>query len=117
MDLHVPSSQDEHSDISRAPSIKGSKIGRRAKLERSGVTKDVALKVIAKKKVKGNEASIWEEMAVLEGLNHPNIVRDSQSIHHSLPLSGTASSQDISRHFLRFFMIESYDHGQIGPID
>lgn len=40
----------------------------------SGVTKDVALKVIPKKKVKGNEASVWGEMEVLKGLDHPNIV-------------------------------------------
>lgn len=37
-------------------------------------TKEVALKVIAKKKVKGNEASVWGEMEVLRGLDHPNIV-------------------------------------------
>ncbi|KAF8800992.1 Pkinase-domain-containing protein [Phlegmacium glaucopus] len=41
----------------------------------SGITKDVALKVIPKKKVKGNEASVWGEMDVLKGLNHPNIVK------------------------------------------
>jgi calcium/calmodulin-dependent protein kinase I len=40
----------------------------------SGVEKDVALKVIPKKKVKGNEASVWGEMEVLKGLDHPNIV-------------------------------------------
>ena len=39
------------------------------------VTKDVALKVIPKKKVKGNEEAVWGEMEVLKGLNHPNIVR------------------------------------------
>jgi hypothetical protein len=36
---------------------------------------DVALKIIPKKKVKGNESSVWGEMDVLKGLNHPNIVR------------------------------------------
>lgn len=36
--------------------------------------KEVALKVIAKKKVKGNEPSVWGEMEVLRGLDHPNIV-------------------------------------------
>ncbi|EIN13337.1 Pkinase-domain-containing protein [Punctularia strigosozonata HHB-11173 SS5] len=41
----------------------------------SGLTKDVALKVIPKKKVKGNEASVWGEMEVLKGLDHPNIVK------------------------------------------
>ena len=35
---------------------------------------DVALKVIPKKKVKGNESSVWGEMEVLRGLDHPNIV-------------------------------------------
>lgn len=34
----------------------------------------VALKVIQKKRVKGNEASVWGEMEVLRGLDHPNIV-------------------------------------------
>lgn len=38
---------------------------------------DVALKVIPKKKVKGNESSVWGEMEVLKGLDHPNIVRFS----------------------------------------
>jgi calcium/calmodulin-dependent protein kinase I len=33
------------------------------------------LKIIAKKKVKGNEASVWGEMEVLKGLDHPNIVK------------------------------------------
>ncbi|KAJ7620963.1 kinase-like domain-containing protein [Roridomyces roridus] len=41
----------------------------------SGVTKEVALKIIPKKKVKGNEASVWGEMEVLKGLDHPNIVK------------------------------------------
>jgi calcium/calmodulin-dependent protein kinase I len=36
--------------------------------------------VIPKKKVKGNESSVWSEMEVLKGLNHPNIVRAS-AIH------------------------------------
>lgn len=40
----------------------------------SGITHEVALKVIAKKKVKGNEESVWGEMEVLKGLDHPNIV-------------------------------------------
>lgn len=38
------------------------------------LTKDVALKMIPKKKVRGNEASVWGEMEVLKGLDHPNIV-------------------------------------------
>ncbi|KAJ7143774.1 kinase-like domain-containing protein [Mycena epipterygia] len=41
----------------------------------SGLQKDVALKLIPKKKVKGNEASVWGEMEVLKGLDHPNIVK------------------------------------------
>jgi calcium/calmodulin-dependent protein kinase I len=41
----------------------------------SGVVKDVALKIIPKKKVKGNEAAVWGEMDVLKGLDHDNIVR------------------------------------------
>ncbi|KZT06205.1 Pkinase-domain-containing protein [Laetiporus sulphureus 93-53] len=41
----------------------------------SQMTVDVALKVIPKKKVKGNESSVWSEMDVLKGLSHPNIVK------------------------------------------
>ncbi|KAF9269734.1 Pkinase-domain-containing protein [Marasmius fiardii PR-910] len=41
----------------------------------SALVKDVALKIIPKKKVKGNEASVWGEMEVLKGLDHPNIVK------------------------------------------
>ena len=52
----------------------------------SGITKGVALKVIQKKKVKGNEASVWGEMDVLKGLDHPNIVRDDVII--TFPSSG-----------------------------
>ena len=36
--------------------------------------RDVALKAIPKK-VKGNEESVWSEMQVLQGLDHPNVVR------------------------------------------
>lgn len=39
------------------------------------IVKEVALKVIPKKKVKGNEAAVWGEMDVLKGLDHPNIVK------------------------------------------
>lgn len=39
------------------------------------VTREVALKAIAKKKVKGNEENVWSEMRVLQGLDHPNIVK------------------------------------------
>jgi calcium/calmodulin-dependent protein kinase I len=38
------------------------------------VTREVALKAIPKKKVKGNEESVWGEMRVLQGLDHSNIV-------------------------------------------
>ncbi|KJA13407.1 hypothetical protein HYPSUDRAFT_220869 [Hypholoma sublateritium FD-334 SS-4] len=41
----------------------------------SGITKEVALKIIPKKKVKGNEESVWGEMEVLKGLDHRNIVK------------------------------------------
>jgi len=34
----------------------------------------IALKAILKKKVKGNEESMWSEMQVLQGLDHLNIV-------------------------------------------
>ncbi|KAF8510822.1 Pkinase-domain-containing protein [Hysterangium stoloniferum] len=36
---------------------------------------DVALKVIPKQRVKGNESVVWGEMEVLRGLDHPNIVK------------------------------------------
>lgn len=39
------------------------------------MVKDVALKVIPKKKVKGDDTNVWGEMEVLKGLDHPNIVR------------------------------------------
>lgn len=45
-----------------------------------GTKKEVALKAIPKKKVKGNEEVVWGEMQVLEGLDHPNIVRCSTII-------------------------------------
>ena len=34
----------------------------------------VVLKVIKKKNVRGNEASVWTEIDLLTGLDHPNIV-------------------------------------------
>lgn len=55
-----------------------------ASIKDSGVTRDVALKVIPKKKVKGNEASVWGEMEVLKGLDHPNIVRLSIILQYTL---------------------------------
>jgi calcium/calmodulin-dependent protein kinase I len=43
---------------------------------------DVALKVIPKKRVKGNESVVWGEMEVLRGLDHPNVVGDMSAIDH-----------------------------------
>lgn len=37
--------------------------------------RDVAVKVLVKKHLKGKEADIWSEMEVLQGLDHPNVVR------------------------------------------
>ena len=49
------------------------------------ITREVALKAIPKKKVKGNEESVWSEMRVLQGLDHPNIVRPFSTSHHLPP--------------------------------
>jgi len=71
-DSDVFSSVREYSDISKSSnSIKP----KNESSDDNGTVKEVALKLISKKKVKGNEASVWEEMEVLRGLNHPNIVR------------------------------------------
>ncbi|KIY53133.1 Pkinase-domain-containing protein, partial [Fistulina hepatica ATCC 64428] len=43
--------------------------------EQFAIAEQVALKIIPKKKVKGNESNVWSEMDVLKGLNHPNIVK------------------------------------------
>ena len=67
--LPVPSPGGRKNSNSSAVS-KGSK-----NVEASGAVKDVALKIIPKKKVKGNEAAVWGEMEVLKGLDHDNIVR------------------------------------------
>jgi hypothetical protein len=58
----------------RPPSRKSSGTGSSPTTTTPVVTHEVALKIIAKKKVKGNEASVWGEMDVLRGLDHPNIV-------------------------------------------
>jgi calcium/calmodulin-dependent protein kinase I len=52
------------------------KLYRKAESSGSGTieSKNVALKVIPKKKVKGHEEVVWGEMEVLKGLDHPNIV-------------------------------------------
>ena len=70
----VPSPASRKSSTSPGVS-KGSKNG-----EDSGIIKDVALKIIPKKKVKGNEAAVWGEMEVLKGLDHGNIVRVAQPL-------------------------------------
>jgi hypothetical protein len=73
-DIDVFSSVREYSDISKSSnSIKP----KNESSDDNGTVKEVALKIIPKKKVRGNEASVWEEMEVLKGLNHPNIVRAS----------------------------------------
>ena len=51
-----------------------SNLGLAAQNIQPGEVLDVALKVIPKKKVKGNEDSVWSEMDVLRGLDHQNIV-------------------------------------------
>jgi len=38
------------------------------------ITCEAALRAILKKKVKGNEKSMWSEMWVLQGLDHPHVV-------------------------------------------
>lgn len=69
----APCEGDAKSD--ERPSISSVKKGSSSSSESSGIVKDVALKIIPKKKVKGNEASVWGEMEVLKGLDHANIVR------------------------------------------
>jgi len=87
--LTIPSPGVRKSSSSSVGS-KGSK-----NAEDSGVFKDVALKIIPKKKVKGNEAAVWGEMDVLKGLDHGNIVRTAQPLSrippHSLPRSSSTN--------------------------
>lgn len=56
------------------------------KKERNGV--EVALKVIPKKRVKGNESVVWGEMEVLKGLDHPHIASFFLSFVDSLLIMG-----------------------------
>jgi hypothetical protein len=49
-------------------------------------TIDVALKIIPKTKGQKNESAIWDEIAVLDGLDHPNIVSDDTNFTFSLVL-------------------------------
>jgi calcium/calmodulin-dependent protein kinase I len=75
--LDVP---EDSSKLSRSASKKSQKSRSRSPSPSptagSILKKDVALKLIPKKKVKGNEASVFAEMEVLKGLDHPNIVCD-----------------------------------------
>lgn len=43
--------------------------------EAEGPTGKVAIKIILKKNVKGNEQMVYDELALLQKLNHPHIVR------------------------------------------
>lgn len=63
------------SDIAPRKSEHYSTSGLASRNVEPGETRDVALKAIPKKKVKGNEDAVWGEMNVLKGLDHPNIVR------------------------------------------
>ena len=64
---------------------KGSNKAGKNSAQDSGLTVEVALKVIPKKKVKGNEDSVWGEMEVLKGLNHPNIVSLCNAYDEDIP--------------------------------
>lgn len=78
--LSRSSSRTEVSGTSTAKTMNadGSGSGKEGRVvdgESHGVgKKEVALKVIPKKKVKGHEEVVWGEMEVLKGLDHPNIV-------------------------------------------
>ena len=85
--LSVPSPGVHKKGSSSSVTSKGSKNG-----ESSGVVKDVALKIIPKKKVKGNEETVWGEMEVLKGLDHENIVRTVQPLSKTHPHTPPRSS-------------------------
>lgn len=68
---------DSSSSIRHSMDRQDSKTGLASVGVKAGEKRDVALKVIPKKKVKGNEDAVWGEMDVLRGLDHPNIVRIS----------------------------------------
>ena len=81
-DREVDQTNEKSARPKLLPSASSKRVSRKpSSLERvpSGITKDVALKVIPKKKVKEStdEANVWGEMEVLKGLDHPNIVKDS----------------------------------------
>jgi len=90
--LSIPSAGIRKSSSPLATS-KGSKNG-----EASGVVKEVALKIIPKKKVKGNEEAVWGEMEVLKGLDHENIVRTLRPLPrthaHTFPRSNSTSGSN-----------------------
>ncbi|KAF8727793.1 hypothetical protein AX14_007004 [Amanita brunnescens Koide BX004] len=67
MENHLHMSSSNRQSRSTSPGPNGQ--------HRTPTVKDVALKIIPKKKVKQNEASVWSEMDVLKGLDHPNIVK------------------------------------------
>lgn len=76
---HLPPSKPSKSHLGVVSSFKArSRSPSPGSGPRSGITKEVALKVIPKKKVKGNEDNVWGEMEVLKGLDHPNIVRGNE---------------------------------------
>lgn len=84
-DTSRPSSVREHSNASSTTASSFLSLARSSSRNGdSGITVEVALKVIPKKKVKGNEDSVWGEMEVLKGLDHKNIVRDATYHHLSL---------------------------------
>ncbi|CDO71246.1 hypothetical protein BN946_scf184908.g3 [Trametes cinnabarina] len=77
----VPSPTRSNSNTSTASASHSSHLSvfshksKHHKHDENDFTVEVALKVIPKKKVKGNESSVWGEMEVLRGLDHPNIVK------------------------------------------
>ncbi|KAJ7457229.1 CAMK/CAMK1 protein kinase [Mycena galericulata] len=74
--LEVPNAESKLSRKSTASSKKSrSRSTSPSPTGVSSLKKEVALKLIPKKKVKGNEESVWGEMEVLKGLDHPNIVK------------------------------------------
>ena len=69
-----PSTSPAASPSSKRPPVFPSRAGSTDSVSQD-ITREVALKAITKKRVRGNEESVWCEMRVLQGLDHPNIVR------------------------------------------